>query len=1036
VVSSQPDEQGGFGAAPAIGAWFRIRDPHRSFQVTSAAYDDPIFVRGGAPADPRFAAPYGVEKNYNNWDYPPWIEAGDLITIQAPNAVGTSTLVWSPCGSNWAETWSGFPPPEGTGTSTFFTRGPVEDNMHPTYAFPDDYEAWQHWANVSFCGYPYPWHCNVFTTPTGLSFGGLCAELVTPDGQIVPLDDGEDESGSGLFGPGYVGRALSISAPTSGYLRLYLAQGFDGCYGNMNLFPIEVSVTSRQRIRVTGAPLAFGAQNTTAGATAAQTVTVLNDGAGELTFSGDGFAISGSENGQFVISNNPVLEPLGPWESRTIDVVFDPSTTGLKTATLAIASNDPGTPIVEVPLSGFAFDSNTPSVQATLIVEPPEAGTVVPAGPRTVWQGEPLGISTAEAPRQAFAGWEAQPGENAIFECRACPTTRVTLSGDATIAAVYVPLAEVSMSIEPEGGGSTSPAAGSATLLRRADNVTVSAQAADEHAFLEWRAVPPENASIDSPNVADATVTVWSDVTVTARFNQRPSISALAAPPVLSLTTPPLIATLDGTGSSDDGWPAVPGALSYHWMQVEGTHPATILEPDSVTTAVQFPSSPGHYVFRLTIDDGQLQNQSDVEVRVNPPALATVVVSALGDDDSAFGTNEDPFRTIQRGIDQAMTDGEVVVLPGTYTGPGNWGFSVTRALYVHSQDGPESCIIDGENVASGIYAGTAGAIVRGFSVRRANNYGVRCGQDARLSDCFITECDGGVHVLACGVAITNCVISNNTAPYYAGGIYIEGNNSYCRISNCHITNNRRTAVYSARMFVDIDNSLIADNDGSGLQLFFCRHHVVNCTIVSNGGGADFHSVYSDSSVFNTVIWDNPVSLGGDVSPIVMYSDIAGGAPGTGNIDVAPSFVDPIHGDYRLALDSPCIDAGHSGLVLADWADVDWDGDRGERVPIDLAGNSRFLDPPPHGGTGVAVPPTISAMVDMGAYERAEWPAAPGDLDHDGDVDVADFGLFCDCWLGPNGSVDPACNGADLNGDSYVDLCDCSGLQIGCNAGAR
>ena len=65
--------------------------------------------------------------------------------------------------------------------------------------------------------------------------------------------------------------------------------------------------------------------------------------------------ISGSDAGQFVLSNGSCGAPpfqLVPGGSCTLQVSFKPTTTGLKNATLAITSNDVNTPALSVALSG------------------------------------------------------------------------------------------------------------------------------------------------------------------------------------------------------------------------------------------------------------------------------------------------------------------------------------------------------------------------------------------------------------------------------------------------------------------------------------------------------------------------------------------------------------------------------------------------------------------------------------------------------------------------------------------------------------
>jgi len=57
--------------------------------------------------------------------------------------------------------------------------------------------------------------------------------------------------------------------------------------------------------------------------------------------------------------------------------------------------------------------------------------------------------------------------------------------------------------------------------------------------------------------------------------------------------------------------------------------------------------------------------------------------------------------------------------------------------------------------------------------------------------------------------------------------------------------------------------------------------------------------------------------------------------------------------------------------------------------------------------------------------------APGDVDHDGDVDLGDFSFFQMCFNGPNRPARYAeCAPSDLDGDVDVDVADFARFQ-GC-----
>ncbi|MHC4167322.1 MAG: right-handed parallel beta-helix repeat-containing protein [Planctomycetota bacterium] len=186
---------------------------------------------------------------------------------------------------------------------------------------------------------------------------------------------------------------------------------------------------------------------------------------------------------------------------------------------------------------------------------------------------------------------------------------------------------------------------------------------------------------------------------------------------------------------------------------------------------------------------------------------------------------------------------------------------------------------------------------------------------------------GAIKNIGTSSAFQDCEFSGNTAP--SGGA-IQHSGGWARFVNCVFHGN-----------------LAKEGRGGAIFAGLTDLTVQNCTFSGNSA-ADIGSAlcsFSSPRIKNCIFRDNGIPAIGFVSeePLVSYSNVEGGWPGEGNIDVDPGFVEPgfwdangthedanddfwVGGDYHLlseagrwdreteswvrdAATSPCIDAG-------------------------------------------------------------------------------------------------------------------------------
>ena len=217
---------------------------------------------------------------------------------------------------------------------------------------------------------------------------------------------------------------------------------------------------------------------------------------------------------------------------------------------------------------------------------------------------------------------------------------------------------------------------------------------------------------------------------------------------------------------------------------------------------------------------------------------------------------------------------------------------------------------------------------------------------------------GGIFCGASNVKIKNTAVTSNSADYFGGGLYCYGKTT-TTITNCNISANS-SAYHGGGCFNEgnttkIKNSVISNNsaaDDGGGCLNVGTLIVKNCTFTGNAAlngyalATGYNKKYYQSvllNIRNSILWDggneiydNSSSTGSLEHEIVAsYSNIRGGWPGTGNIDIDPLFI----WQERLQKNSPCVNTGDPNYILGP-------------NETDLDGNLRIID----------------GRIDMGAYE--------------------------------------------------------------------
>ncbi len=259
------------------------------------------------------------------------------------------------------------------------------------------------------------------------------------------------------------------------------------------------------------------------------------------------------------------------------------------------------------------------------------------------------------------------------------------------------------------------------------------------------------------------------------------------------------------------------------------------------------------------------------------PALATTIVVDQG------GTGD--HLTIQEGVNAAIVDDIVSVVPGTYTGPNNRDIDFGgRNILLISQGDWDDTIIDCENLGRGFYFHTdedSTATVEGFTItngeadrgggaycyngasptftscrfldnhasERGGGAACKTSSNARFLQCqFIDNaCDsfgGGIHCQSSGGRMENCTLQGNTSALQGGGgamCYL----STMRFAGSTFSGNIASSgqgggLYAQESALTVTNCSFEENEaglsGGAISFWNLPSTVSNCVFVGNMAG--------------------------------------------------------------------------------------------------------------------------------------------------------------------------------------------------------
>ncbi len=150
----------------------------------------------------------------------------------------------------------------------------------------------------------------------------------------------------------------------------------------------------------------------------------------------------------------------------------------------------------------------------TIAASPEGWGTTNPSGATTVATGSTTAVTAQAADTYLFGWWELS-GQS-ILDDKYSSAVNVTLGGDSTLTAVFVPIVNLTLAASPAAGGTTVPSAGQLVQVGKGVPCAISATPAEGYAFGGWTS--SDGVTFDKWYAPETTAMLNGDATVTASF--------------------------------------------------------------------------------------------------------------------------------------------------------------------------------------------------------------------------------------------------------------------------------------------------------------------------------------------------------------------------------------------------------------------------------------------------------------------------------------------------------------------------------------